>query len=108
MNEELNRLWQQAEEQGEADIGEIVVCDFCDREYTNSEEKGGLLFQSRGICPVCTPKMLKDAELYGEERFIRAVANDGETFKAFILRIRGGNNKIKIGPISKKTVFERE
>ena|SRR5689334_21862025 len=95
-NKDLERLWQQADAMGEADIGEIVVCDMCDEDYTHSDKKGGFILQSKGVCPRCTAKTLADLKRYGEEKFIRAVANTDESFKDFILRMRGGNNKIKI------------
>ena len=42
---------------------------------------------------------MASAAKYGEEQFILARANDGETFSDFILRMRGGNNLVRIsGP----------
>ena len=78
------------------DIGETVVCDLCNKDYTNSEAQGGLLFVSKGVCPDCIPRLVADAEKYGETEFIRERARPGETFKAFCLRMRGGNNTIVI------------
>lgn len=78
------------------DVGDRVVCDACDVNFTNSDAVGGLLFQSKAICPVCTPRLMKSVEKFGEQRFIRGRAEPGETFKAFVLRIRGGNNTITV------------
>lgn len=36
-----------------ADCGDMVLCDYCDEDYTNSEEEGGFLFGSYAICPKC-------------------------------------------------------
>lgn len=78
------------------DIGDTVVCDLCNKDYTNSDAKGGLLFESKGVCPDCAPRLIKDAEKYGETEFIRERAEEGETFKAFCLRMRGGDNRVII------------
>ena len=78
------------------DIGDSVVCDSCNADYTNSDEKGGFMFSSSSFCPRCAPEMMKSITLYNEERYITDYAKDGETFKDFCLRMRGGNNTITI------------
>lgn len=80
----------------EQDIGDTVICDNCGDDYTHSDAKGGILFCSNGVCPKCTPDMLKSAKEYGEMEYVRARCPAGMTFKDFILRLRGGNNKIVI------------
>jgi formylmethanofuran dehydrogenase subunit E len=82
------------------DIGNQVVCDSCGEDYTNSEEKGGILFCSKGICPKCTERWVEGAKRYGEERYIYNRAKEGESFKDFILRVRDGDNKITITTFS--------
>jgi hypothetical protein len=82
----------------EWDIGDTVICDTCGVDFTNapeSQEKGGMLFGSNGVCPRCAPRMEKDAIKYGEQGYIKARAGADETFKDFIVRIRNGNNKVK-------------
>lgn len=78
------------------DIGDHVECDFCGKDYTRSDAKGGLLFGSYGTCPDCAPRIEASAERYGEQDHIRARAGADETFKAFCLRLRGGNNTVTI------------
>jgi hypothetical protein len=78
------------------DIGNLVICDICDKDYTHSNACGGFLFQSKGVCPDCAPRFLASVKRYGEESFIRSYAADGETFRDFILGERGGNNKVTI------------
>ena len=78
------------------DIGDTVVCDICNVDYTDSGAVGGFLLQSKGICPGCAPRMDADLKKYGEEQYVRARANEGETFRAFILRMRGGDNTVTI------------
>ena len=68
-----------------------VICDFCSQDYTASNETGGMLFVSKGVCPKCLPKFEKTIERYNEQEHIRARANEGETFRDFIYRVREGN-----------------
>lgn len=78
------------------DIGDTVICDLCNADYTDSGAKGGFLFSSKGVCPVCAPAFEKTAKEFHEERFITKRAGPGETFKAFCLRLRDGNNTVAI------------
>jgi hypothetical protein len=80
----------------EFDIGNTVICDICDKDYTHSNACGGFLFQSKGVCPECAPRFLASVKRYGEESFIRSYAADDEPFRDFILGERGGNNKVTI------------
>jgi len=78
------------------DIGDRVRCDDCNKDFSDSEEVGGVLFGSKGYCPDCAPKLLELARKYNEENYIRARAHPGESFRDFILRIRGGNNLVTV------------
>jgi hypothetical protein len=102
MDKEMEKFWQEAESNlGQSiDIGDHVCCDLCSEDYTNSDEKGGFLFLSKDVCPKCAPKFLTNVTRYQETQFIRAQAEEGETFKTFILRIRGGYNTIKISKLA--------
>ena len=100
MKRELEEAWALAAKTGEpVDIKDWVVCDDCATDYTESDAEGGMLFQSKAICPACTPKWEAGAKRYGEERFIRARAEPGERFRDFTLRMRGGNNTVRVGPL---------
>lgn len=82
----------------EYDIGDMVVCDWCNADFTaepSSLETGGFLFGSDGICPRCEDRARGYIEKFNEHHMIKAEAKPKETFKAFILRIRNGNNKVK-------------
>jgi hypothetical protein len=68
--------------------GDTVLCDLCNEDYTNSDEKGGFLFSGKAVCPKCAPDFLKSVKRYGEERFIRAQAGPDESFRDFVYRIR--------------------
>lgn len=65
------------------DIGDAVVCDFCNRDYTESDQVGGVIVGSYAACPICeNNSMLKDADY---------VSRPGESFKDFVLRTRSHN-----------------
>lgn len=81
----------------QVDIGNTVLCDLCNADYTDSNESGGFLFlSSTGVCPKCAPEFLKNIESYHEEKYIRAWCSDHLSFKDFIIKIRGGNNLITV------------
>ena len=77
MNERLSQLWKQANETGVADIGNIVVCDFCEEDYTESNAVGGILFGTYATCPKCVVRMMPAIIADGEEDHIRTRANPG-------------------------------
>jgi hypothetical protein len=66
------------------DPGNRVVCDDCNEDYTDSQETGGILFQSKAICPKCAPKWESTAKGYGEERFIKARCPEGKAFADWV------------------------
>jgi hydrogenase maturation factor HypF (carbamoyltransferase family) len=70
------------------DPGNVVLCDLCNEDYTNSDEKGGLLFSSKAVCPHCLPDFMKRIKKHNEQKFIRAVAKPEESFRDFVYRIR--------------------
>jgi len=82
----------------EADLGDSVVCDECSEDYTNSEESGGFIFGSHGVCPKCADRLLKSIKKYNEEEHIKSYCPRGMSFKQFILNYRGTGegNKIKM------------
>lgn len=97
MNKTLADAWDKAERTGyPIDIGDCVACDFCNADYTQSEEQGGVLFTSYAVCPVCAPSCELQIQALGEGAYVRARAEPGETFKAFVIRIRAGNSTVSI------------
>lgn len=85
----------------EQDIGDTVVCDMCNADYTDSKETGGILFGSYAVCPKCHPSVMKDIERHNEQGHIRGICPPNISFKNWILKIRNGNNSIKIYEIAK-------
>jgi len=78
------------------DIGNKVVCDICDCDYTECDDEGGFMFESKAVCPNCSAMFMEGVTKYHEEQYIRSVANPGESFRDFVLRMRNGNNVISI------------
>ena len=52
--------------------GTYVCCDMCSRDFTNSDETGGILFESKGVGPCCSARIEKSALKYNEAQHIRA------------------------------------
>lgn len=77
-------------------IGDIVVCDDCDEDYTDKPDQGGIIFTGYAYCPKCTPKRLKDIQRFKEERFIKARCPEGVSFADFVRRYRGGDGTVMI------------
>lgn len=51
-------------------VGDAVICDICNKDWTNSDVSGGFLFGSYGYCPDCAEEGLKRIKGYNEEKFI--------------------------------------
>lgn len=81
------------------EMGDSVLCDVCNTDFTNSEESGGFLFGSYAYCPRCAPRGLRTIQETGEERYIRAMCPPDVSFKEFVLGLRAGNNKVIIADI---------
>ena len=61
------------------DVGDDVICDICNDDYSESEEVGGTLVGSYALCPKCSEKLKEKPD-------DRAIV--GETFCEFVRRIR--------------------
>ncbi len=78
------------------DIGETVVCDVCNDDYTDLPDSGGFIFGSYAYCPKCAIDGMKNIQKYKEESRIRAVCPSHSSFADFVRGYRGGNNLITI------------
>lgn len=79
------------------DIGDNVICDICNGDWTGRLESGGLLFGSSAICPECAPKFEMDVRRYNEQRFIKARCPAGKSFADWVRQdLRGGNNQVRL------------
>lgn len=77
------------------DVGESVMCDYCGSDEHN-DEHGGLLFGSSAVCPGCQSKTELDINRYNEGHLILDRAKPDETFREFVLRLRGGDNTVRV------------
>ena len=78
------------------DIGNHVECDGCSKDFSASDECGGILFGSSGFGPCCEERTLKYIRKYNEEIYIKGRCPPGMSFRDWILRLRNGNNTITI------------
>lgn len=39
--------------------GNRILCDLCNKDWTDSKQTGGFLFESKAVCPDCEPKLLE-------------------------------------------------
>lgn len=77
------------------DIGDDVFCDYCGKDYSNSDAQGGIMFGSKGACPECAERVEEGARKHNEMDWIKARCPEGKSFKDWILQdIREGNNQI--------------
>lgn len=97
MSEDLKRKWKEAEESGDPiPIGRIVVCDFCDDDYTDKDTGGGFIFGSKAVCPSCEGETRKSIAGYGEEHYIKAECPEGQSFADFVRGYRGADATISV------------
>ncbi len=66
------------------DLGDSVVCDLCNADFTKSDRTGGFQFESKAICPDCAPSMMKTIVEYGEQEYIRATCGADQSFADFV------------------------
>lgn len=49
------------------EMGDVVLCDSCNADCTESTEPGGSYFHGKALCPECTPQWIRTTRSYGEE-----------------------------------------
>ncbi len=64
--------------------GRGVQCDSCGEDYTDSKATGGIMFDSKAICPKCSPSWLESAERHNELHAIRAWCPANTTFADWV------------------------
>lgn len=75
----------------EMDIGNRVVCDLCNTDFSSRDDTGGLLLQSKAVCPLCSVEVKKSCLKYGEMEFIKAYCPKEMSFRDWILSYRSDN-----------------
>ena len=66
------------------DPGNVVVCDMCNTDLTDSDESGGFLFSSYAIGPCCAEQQLASIRSFNEERYIREHCPKGKSFADWV------------------------
>lgn len=77
-------------------MGNIVICDVCNGDFTDSELSGGFIFGSNAYCPRCAKRNLPMIKSYNEEHYIKAFCPEGVTFADFVRKYRGPNAAITV------------
>lgn len=65
-----------------------VLCDICNADWTDSPETGGFLLLSKGVCPVCEPRMKALVAKHNEEWSIKGECPEDISFADWIRSIR--------------------
>ncbi len=78
------------------DCNDSVLCDQCNKDYSDSNEEGGFIFGSHAVCPDCASRMMESIKKYHEEGYIKEYCQDGMSFRDFVRAYRGDNNKITV------------
>ena len=69
----------------------LVLCDLCNADYSTSDESGGFVLSSYGVCPKCEDQVFADCAELEEYDAIVAVCREGESHRDFIVRYRGAD-----------------
>ena len=98
----IQELWKEAEANPgkKVDLGRTVVCDICDKDWTDKTKSGGFIFGSKAYCPECALRSLKSIMAYGEGKYIKAHCPSGVSFADFVRGWRGDKNYIKIDEVA--------
>lgn len=79
------------------DVGAQVNCDLCNESFTIHDMRtGGILVQSKAVCPECAPKYEADLKKYGETHLIRGRCPTGMPFHVWVMGLRQGDNKVVV------------
>lgn len=66
-----------------------VVCDGCNKNWSDLTESGGILFGSKAYCPDCMPGLEQSIQEHGEDRFIKDRCPVGVSYADWVRGIRG-------------------
>lgn len=77
-------------------IGDAVLCDFCNVDYTESAESGGFILAGNAVCPKCAPNVMRDARVADELHVITHRCPADKSFGDFIRAYRGPDAAITI------------
>lgn len=78
------------------EIGDHVVCDLCNADWTGKPDRGGFLFGSKAVGPCCEASFRETVRKHDEEWYIKAECPPDMSFAEWCIELRGGNNTIRI------------
>lgn len=89
--EDLRALYDQAFETPgvHVPVGRLVICDLCDKDWTDDPTPGGFLFEGKGVCPDCGPNFMQKIIQYSEQQYVRALCPMDKSFADFVREWRG-------------------
>ena len=72
-------------------LGDIVACDLCNKDWTFDKTSGGFYFSGKAVCPDCSEKTLKSIKEYNEEEYIDSYCPKDKSFADYVRQdLRGG------------------
>ena len=80
----------------EIKLGKTVVCDICNKDFTDSDKEGGFIFAGYAYCPECAKAGMERIKEYNEGEYIKAICPEGTSFADFCRDFRGKDAKISI------------
>lgn len=66
------------------DLGNVVLCDLCNKDYTNSNVSGGFTFGSKAVCPDCEDNFRKLVKECEEDHLITAECPEDKSFADWV------------------------
>ena len=100
MNKDLSEKWDEAlRTRKPVLIDDLVVCDCCNEDFTTRSDQGGFILGPYAYCPACAYDLMLDKLTINELFRIKAFAREGESFRSFVLRMRGPNATVQISSL---------
>ena len=65
-------------------IGSVVLCDWCNKEWTNNPISGGFIFSGYATCPECAESKIEGIRKYDEEEYITDRCPEDKSFADWI------------------------
>jgi hypothetical protein len=98
MSDKMAAEWDEAFAQPgkKIPVGRLVVCDDCNVDYSDRLDRGGLLFQSKAICPLCALGWWRLIALYGEQKYVQGECPPDKTFADWGREMRGPDAGIRV------------
>lgn len=69
------------------DICDSVICDTCGEDKSDCPASGGILFQSKAVCPECAVAFEASAKRHNEMHFIRARCPSDMSFAHWVRNV---------------------